>query len=121
MPTLILSTACGCSRIHLFLRHPLRAIFGSKKLAGMLSEYFRFGISKYVLSTTIPISYQPIRISHENRIVTDCLYRLAVDVFRAAIHSAAVVCGCHNVLITFTPTWVTNKNLTAVSYTHLRA
>jgi len=115
MPTLILSTTCGGSRIHLFLRHVLRAIFGSKKLAGMLSEYFRFGISKYVLSTPIPISYQPIRISHENRIITDCLYRLAVDVFRAAIHSAAVVCGCHNVLITFTPTWVNEQKSNSVA------
>src|SRR5437764_3012685 len=95
MPTFILGAAFGGSSCQFLLRYTFRAILSGKKSTGILSDYFRLGITKDVLGAAIPIRYQSIRIGHENRIVANVFYRFPINVFRATVVSAAIVFGCH--------------------------
>src|SRR5678815_5991533 len=79
MPTFILSAAFGGGSCQFLLRNIVRAILSGKKLPGMFSDYFPFGIAKYVTGTAIPVCYQPISICHKNRIIANVFYRLPID------------------------------------------
>jgi hypothetical protein len=74
MPTFILGAAFRRSSCQFLLRYTFRPILSGKESAGILSDYFPFGIAKDVLGAAVPICYQSIRIGHENRIVANVFY-----------------------------------------------
>ncbi len=96
MPSFVFSPTDSSGSSELVFRNPFGSIFDSEKLARILSDDLFFGITQYVLRAGIPVGHESIHIGHENRIVSNVLDCLSVDVFSAAIYAAAFSDGRHD-------------------------
>src|SRR6185503_17799491 len=79
----------------LLLRDIFVAILGSEKLAAVLADNLGLGVAENLLGARVPVRNHPVRVHHEDGIVSNVLYRFSIEIFGSPVAIATLGFSSH--------------------------